>query len=150
MTNRLDDGLSIAAMMAQSHCEVFATGDHACVFGGSPLATATGTTIAQNLTGEGIVQTSINRCVQQDDGLSTIQNRIGGCVDDMHSKGLFKGVRLGSGITSANMVAHSMDSDYSWCRQTQESLGWFRCSGVTEVFALFENKLKQAVTDSKA
>jgi len=95
----LGGGIPIGAMLCSAHCDVFAPGDHASTFGGTPLASAAGLAGAGALAvddAEGGVMANVNaRGEQLMALLGEVAAKYGpGVVSEVRGWGLLVGVEL--------------------------------------------------------
>lgn len=109
----LGSGIPVGAMLCAAHCDVFEPGDHASTFGGNPLASAAGLTVADALENGGVMANVGARGEQLARLLGEVAAKYGpGVVSEVRGWGLLVGLELAEGapFTAGEVVAACMAS----------------------------------------
>lgn len=109
----LGAGIPIGAMLCAAHCDVFEPGDHASTFGGNPLASAAGLTVADALTNGGVIANVTARGDELVQQLEVVAGKYGPkVVSDVRGWGLLVGLELAEDapFTAGDVVAACMAS----------------------------------------
>lgn len=107
----LGAGIPIGAMLCAAHCDVFEPGDHASTFGGNPLASAAGLTVANALTEGGVMANVTARSDELVQQLQAVADKYGPkYVTEVRGWGLLVGLVLAADapFTAGDVVTACM------------------------------------------